>query len=357
MNEPDYTLSYEATRDAVEQLQPAATEDDRTLVWLDGAHIVAVARDVRGRIEIFVVCEPIAPSDKLVSENLQHQVWQTSTGEPLPANRLVLPGAAYFDGVAAFICAELTENGVVQDPAGAFRRSEPVIALALRRVVMSNQALVGLAGELFVIGRLVEALPERAAPVVAGWYGSAPSTRDLQLGPIGVEIKTTTGSASVHHIQGFHQIELGVSVDATPETHLFLLSVGIDWLPARANVGRSIPELVDSILKALAGADLQDAFLSRLKQYGGDAAIGYDHLSQRDSPRYARRFQARFERLYDVTDERLHLLRRQDAAGAVDVDIDSINFRVSLPDKVRGDLNPVTGMSAVVARLNQLAWE
>ena len=85
------------------------------------------------------------------------------------------------------------------------------------------------------------------ATVLGSWAGSAPSARDFQLGSVGVEVKTTQGASSVHHIEGVHQVELGHSNQGVAETALFLLSLGIGWV-ASEDEGHSLPELVDSIL-------------------------------------------------------------------------------------------------------------
>jgi len=348
------TQGYEWLRATIANLPAAGTPDDRDLVWADATHALAVARDPENRLEVFIVGDRLEALDPVVASNIVHQVWKSAVGEPLPANRLVLPAAQHFDGVAAFICCELLEHGADIDPVEAFRRSEPVIALALRRAALSNQALVGLAGELFVLAELVGCLPHRALQLVGGWCGSVPSSRDLQLGPVGVEIKTTTGGDSVHHIQGIHQIEPGVGVDDMPETHLFLLSIGVQWLHADESAGRSIPDLVEAIIGTLPDTQMAAEFLARVKQYGGDAAAGYDHTSQSTVARFRRRFRTRFERLYDLSDDRLRLVRGENVEHAAHVEIDSIAFRVRLPRKVRGDINPVHGMPAVADHLERI---
>lgn len=344
-------LSFESTREAIAAVSPASSDLDRVLVWVDVEHRLALSRDVRGRIEVFIVCEELIATSKDLRTALQHQTWTTASGDPLPANRLVLPAAKHFDGVAAFICAELTANGIGADPIAAFGRTEPAIVLALRRAALSDQALVGLAGELYVLARLIGALPSLSQSIIDGWFGSGPSTRDLQVGTVGIEIKTTSGPMSTHHIQGLHQVELGLGVAGAPETHLFLLSLGLEWLSSASSAGRTIPLLVDAVLAALPDSAAQDAFLARVKQYGGDAGIGYDHHEHRTASRYTQPFQARFERLYDLGDEALHLLRSTDVAHAVHVPQDSVSFRVQLPAQVRGDVNPVAGMPAIVEHL------
>lgn len=344
--------SYEWLREKIAHMPAALTVGARDLVWADQAKTLGVSRDQNARVEIFLVGGPLVPRDKLVAENLVHDVWSTHSGDPLPASRLVLPAASHMDGFAAFVCAELVEGGLERDRDGAFSRSEPAIAMALRRAGISNQSLVGLAGELSVLAALTGAAVDPSA-VVESWAGSVPSSRDFQLGPVGVEVKTTTGSQSEHYIQGFHQVELGKSVGGIPETHLFLLSIGIRWMTV-GTPGRSIPDLVDAVLARLPDSDDATAFLDKVKQYGGDASIGYDHALHARSARFQQPFQAMFERLYDLTDDRLQLLRSCDLEKAAHVDPDSVSFRARLPLRVRGDLNPVSGMTSAVAHLSRL---
>lgn len=355
MNEGLDAPTYEQMRDRITAATPAREHATRELIWAEPTRVVAVARDPRGRLEVFVVGDELKPTDQLVAENLQHQVWTTASGSALPASRLVLPAGEHFDGVAAFICSELVAKGVEDDHADAFRQAEPVIALALRRAALSNQALLGLAGEAYVLARLVRQLPDRTAQLVDGWFGSVPSSRDFQLAHVGVEVKTTTGAQSVHHISGMHQVELGASVDAVPETHLLILSIGVEWLPTSAESGRTIPDLVQAVCDSLGDDSARrDTFLARVKQYGGDAAIGYDHGSHRRAARYLQPFVTTFERLFDLSDDRIKLLRTEDVQQALHVEASSISYRVRLPSTVRGDRNPVVGMSAIAARLDDL---
>jgi hypothetical protein len=330
----------------------ASTGEARDLVWADGAQSLGVSRDEHGRVEIFVVGDPLVPRDNMVAENLVHNVWSTQSGGHVPASRLVLPATRHLDGFAAFVCAELVENGLERDRERAFALSEPIIAMALRRAGISNQALVGLAGELSVLAALTAAAADPAA-VVQAWAGSVPSSRDFQLGRVGVEVKTTTGSQSEHHIQGFHQLELGKSVGGVPETHLFLLSVGIRWQTVGSS-GRTIPDLVDAVIARLPEADDAKALLDKVKQYGGDASVGYDHAERSQSTRFRQPFQVVFERLYDLTDDRVELLSSSDLERVAHVDADSVSFRVRLPVRVRGESNPISGMQQICTKLRQL---
>ena len=88
-----------------------------------------------------------------------------------------------------------------------------------------------------------------------------------------------------------------------------------------------------------------------MTQYGGDAAIGYDHERDMLKTRYARRFYFRFERMYDMSDTRLQLLTSRHLAGLTHMDPGSVNFRVVLPDRVRGALNPTNGWAPLRTRV------
>jgi len=343
--------TYEWLRSEISSLKQAPDPSSRRLDWVTSDHSLAVSRDAEGRLEVFVAGKPLSATTKTVADLLEHQVWNTDEGTDLAATRVVLPRGAHFDQFGAFLCVELVEHGLEDNPQVAFSAVEPLIALALEREIVTDQTLMGLIGELALLESLLVATsPDFAPDVLRSWAGSTPTARDFQLGAIGVEVKTTQGSASVHHVQGVHQVELGHSNDGVAETALFLLSLGIGWL-TYGDQGRSLPALVDSILDRLMDVDDRLDFLARIKQYGGDAALGYDHHRDRGKARYSTRFYFRFERLYDMSDDRLKLLTSAHLAGLANVDPSSVSFRVVLNDRIRGEHNPVKGWSALTSKL------
>lgn len=356
MSDSPVERSFEWLRSEVGSLEAAPDRNTRTIVWADSAWSLAVARDHRGRLEVFVVGDELVPTVPIVRDAIEYQHWTTSTGEPLAANRFVFPNAPHFDGLAAFICAELIENGLYSDPSSAFRRTEPALALALRRASLGNEVLLGLAGELVVLQALLRAAdPGSAMSILDSWAGSVPSSRDFQLGPVGVEVKTTTGPTSYHHINGVHQIELGFPVDGVQETSVFLLSIGLRWLDGDTHGGTSVPQLVDGIMARLPDDQARDNVLAKVRQYGGDGTLGYDHIEQHHLPRFKRPFEVRFERLYDMTDDAIRVLRSSNLEGLDHVRQDSVTFQVTLPRQVRGDRNPTTGLSRIVEKVLGLA--
>ena len=220
----------------------------------------------------------------------------------------MLPRGEHFDQVGAVLCVELIKSGLTEDAQGAFSAVEPLIALALARELAADTTIMGLFGETLLLQNLLLASPPPLAnDLVHSWAGSAPSARDFEVNNVGIEVKTTQGAASVHHVEGVHQVELGHSNTGGLETDLFLLSLGLVVVD-RLEDGLSLPELVDAVLAHLPDPEVRSDLLARIKQYGGDAAIGYDHVRDRAKPRYSTRYFLLFERLYDLTDERLRLL-------------------------------------------------
>ncbi|GAB4083455.1 hypothetical protein GCM10028784_00850 [Myceligenerans cantabricum] len=345
----DRAEPFEWLRAEIDQHPRASTPEDRDLIWADTAHTVAVSRDDKGTIEIFLVGDPIVPATRALQDVLEHQTWTIKGGGALAANRMALPESSNLPGVAAFICAELLANGFGRERQPAFTRTEPVIVALFAQQQLGNEVLTGLVGELILLDELTR---QAAAPdeVVACWFGSVPSSRDVQLGEVGIEVKATTGATASHLIQGFHQIELGHPVTGVPETALYLLSIGVRWLPFPAKGGTSLPALVDAIAGRL-NASVREQFIARLRQYGGDVGIGYDHTNDRERPRYARRLMGVFERLYDMRDERIRVLHSSDVGGLPHIEPESVTFRIALPAQVNGDLNPTVDLTQAARKM------
>lgn len=359
--------SYEQQLKLVTQLQRSPSATDRTIAWSEGNGPLGVARSPEGRIEIFIAGPMLKPRSKIVQENLEHQTWYRDGEQPpLLANRLLLPAAGHFDQVAAFLCTELLRNGVVADASRAFGLTEPVIELAIQRLRIADETILGLTGELLLLEALVRSAPDKEVEaVLRAWKGYRETARDFQLGVAGVEVKTTTGSTSSHQVQGVHQVEPGHGVDGAPESALLLVSIGIQWVgdsDATMNA-TSLPVLVDAIIERAEqalhpGADPVIAqLLARIAEYGSATEIGYDHETMGDALAFRRSLRAAFVRCYDMADERISVLRGDDVRARPNVETDSVRYRINLPDQVRGDLNPVVGLNDSAKRILELAGE
>ena len=349
------SASYEDIHALVRGLRPAASDGERDVRWITDTGVVGLARARDGKIEVFLQGARLTPVSTEIREAIEHQFWfRRSKETELEANRILLPAVGFYDQVAAFICTELLRNGADDDLFAAFRKTEPIIELAIKRLRLSDQALLGLAGELLLLDALcARADDEQVGVLVVGWHGWRESRRDFALGKVGVEVKTTTRATSSHRVQGLHQVEPmdGASADDTEE-RLLLVSIGVHW-----NEGGSsfrIPLLVDSIVRRLDDAgrsDLVDILLAHVREYGGGSEGGYDHATMAGDLRFRRGFVPQFVRAYDMSDPAIKVLRSDVLAPYSHVPTDSVTFAVDLPNRASGNVNPKSGLHATAAEI------
>jgi hypothetical protein len=343
--------SYEDARELIASVPRAAYAGIRDVKWMTDAHVVGVARDTEGHVEVFLRGTELCPSSVIVRDALEFRVVHREGQPSFDANRLQLPALGHFDQVAAFICTELLRGGADTSLPHAFRRVEPIIELAIERLTLSNQAIIGLAGELLLIDALCRRAPDsQVADIISGWDGWKRSSRDLTVGTTGIEVKTTTGATSSHLVEGVHQIELDDgSGGGTPEDRLVLVSIGLERAVDGGNAF-TIPQLIDRILARMSAAGIADSdvekFLFRVAEYGVSFGGGYDHHTQPSDVAYSTAFYTSFFRAYDMSDADIEVLRRQDVAAHSHVDIGSVRFRVDLPVAVSAG-NPINGANQV----------
>ena len=333
--------TFEDLRGELAQAPSAQVSDERKVVWVGTDQKLAYARNDKSELELFLIGQELNARERIVKERLLFDDWERTGGSALPANRLWFPAGDHYDAIAATVLIELVENGYEHDPDSAFARTEPLIALVLGRAKSENAALTGLAGELLTLAALIHASGAPAEATLDSWQGWGRSSRDFQLGPMGVEVKTTTTSASRHHIQGWYQVECGVAANGTVETALYLLSVGIQWL-ADDSRGTTIETLTQDVL-AILPAHRRQGFIDCVRSYGG-LKLEIDGEGKAGQPSLRRPFISTFERLYDLQDERIQVPRSADFAAFSDLVSDSVSFEIELPERVRGDRNPISGL-------------
>lgn len=343
--------NYEHVLEVIASVPPAADAGIRDVKWMTDAHVVGVARDTDGRVEVFLRGTELRPHSAIVRDAIEFRVVHRDAQPSFDANRLQLPALGHFDQVAAFICTELLRGDADASLPRAFMQSEPIIELAIERLALSSQAILGLAGELLLIDALCRrAQDAQVADIIAGWDGWKRSSRDLTLGATGIEVKTTTGPTSSHLVEGLHQVELDYgNGGGTPEDHLILVSIGLEPHAEGGNAF-TIPQLVDRILARMLASGLGDSkaekFQFHVAEYCENFGGGYDHHVHASDDAYATRFVTSFFRAYDMSDTNIEVLRRQDIAARPHVDIGSVRFRVDLPVAVSAD-NPITGANQV----------
>jgi hypothetical protein len=349
--------SYEAVLNQINVVPAGTIGDDRAITWLTDAKVVGISRNSRGQLELFLAGDELRPRTGTVKTAMRYHSWHRDTLPPLNANRIFLPALGHFDQVGAFIAAELLREKADANLERAFAVTEPLIELAIKRMEISENAILGLVGELL----LLDALCRRAAdpqvgPLVQAWDGWRRSARDFTWEGTGVEIKTTTRTTSSHAIHGVHQIEpTPASDDTTGEARLLLVSIGL--FQANLNApALSIPSLVESILgrlKATGASGLVDEFLTRVSVYGAESGIGYEHATMVNEAPFTTTFSVTFVRGYDMADPAVEVLRRDDVITHQHVDAQSVTFRVELPATISLD-NPIVGARRVAEAILSL---
>ncbi len=364
------TPSYEDILAKLLELEPAPSHLARNVEWLTSAEVVGISRTLGGRIEVFLAGDQLVPRRRVVRRAVDFQSWDRSTANAsIFANRILLPAAGHFDQVAAFLCAELLRNGVDQDLALGFMKTEPLIEIAVTKLRLTDQALLGLIGELILLDALLRSSPgDNVRDVLGSWRGWRESARDFSWNSLGIEVKTTSRKVSSHQVEGVHQVErIDHAEGGGEEGALFLVSIGVQWLTDvnDGDLSYSLPEIVESIVERVREAlshleqteALADVFLDHVAQYGNDLDVGYDHRTMADSSVFARRFTVLFSRCYDMSDPAIEVLRSEDLIPFSHVDAESVRFRVVLPPRVRGDVNPIVGLHASADRLIAIAQE
>ena len=338
--------SYEEVLDKINAVPAGITGEDRTITWLTDAQVVGLARNNRGHLELFLAGDQLKPRTSTVKSAIHYHSWHRDTQPPLSANRILLPALGHFDQVGAFISAELLREKADANLERAFAVTEPLIELAIQRLEISENAILGLVGELLLLDALCRRVDDVfAGSLVQAWDGWRRSARDLTWQGTGVEIKTTTRTTSSHAVHGVHQIEPAPANDDAPgETRLLLVSIGLHQ--ADPNVpALSIRSLVDSIVERLiatGASGLVDEFLTRVAMYGSESGIGYEHATMANEAPFTTPFTVTFVRGYDMADPAVEVLRRDDVVAHQHVDAQSLTFRVDLPATINFD-NPVAG--------------
>ena len=348
-------ISYEKILEKVVGLKRSLNDQSREVTWLANTQVLGVSRNQLGQIEIFLAGEMLHASTQIVRENLEHENWYRNDSDQFEANRLLFPAPLHFNSVAAFVCVELLRADVITNVDRAFKKTEPLIALTLERLLIADSFLMGLCGELLLLKEMLQiSRIEDRKQIVESWFGFTQSSRDFQISTLGVEIKTTSGSSSSHHVSGVHQCEVGHGVNGQIEDDLILVSIGVNESEEDSDYTFTLPQLVDDIADMIRASDHSNPanavaeFLSKVAAYGVDGELGYEHETMRSRERFQRKYSLKFCRGYDLTDPGVQILSTDDVRSRPNVELDSLRFRINLPVTVTGDLNPAVGISNTV---------
>ncbi|MGA7087941.1 MAG: PD-(D/E)XK motif protein [Candidatus Dormiibacterota bacterium] len=145
---------------------------------------------------------------------------------------------------------------------------------------LSSERQLGLAGEVWLLARLVESVGSEG---LRCWTGPLGEPHDFRLPGAEIEVKVTLSPARSHIINGEHQLM------PSPGHQLWLLSLQLE--PA-GGAGLSLPELIDQLRERLHGGvvaseDLNQA-LERVGYSQEDRRLYPDRWQFRTNPRLVR---------------------------------------------------------------------
>jgi hypothetical protein len=233
--------------------------------------------------------------------------------------------------------------------------------MALERSRLQGEELVGLIGELLLMRALIETTPVNPWKIIDSWHGFERSSRDFQIGTVGVEVKTTRGTTSTHRVQGVHQVEIGHAVGGSFESAFYLVSIGIEAVDQEEPQENTwtLPQMVENLLCCIEGSDLleqesrslREKLLESIRKYGSTHGFGYDHLEMKHQIIFGSRWRTAFVRGFDMTDLAIAVPRSDDLTPFSMIDPSSLEFTVVLPAQVRGDTNPINGLTQTAIEL------
>lgn len=150
-------MNFEELFAITNSTERSTTGGVRHVKWCGKNKILGIARQPDGGFEIFLRGEQLYPESSLVKRHLLYDVWEQKDDERFAASRIALPSDPHYQPVTAFIAEELFRCGLSDEPSlpGAFRLSEPIIEMSLRRNSLPENVIVGLIGELFLLKTLL----------------------------------------------------------------------------------------------------------------------------------------------------------------------------------------------------------
>jgi len=179
--------------------------------------------------------------------------------------------------------------------------------------LLTPERQLGLAGELWLLGRLATRLGPAAA--LAAWTGPTNAAHDFRFGDFEIEVKSTSGEHRVHVISSDSQLVASVGCK------LYLLS--LQFALAGAEAGASLASRVSAIREQLKEVALIHAFDAALSGgYGLDMAeLGmYSLTIKLRTPPYLVPIDTHFPRVVPV----------DPAGGETAARISDVHFRVDV---------------------------
>lgn len=238
--------------------------------------------------------------------------WLALTRKPFGGAELFAAMACDVAGTLDVAAAEgLTELKVMRAFLGRVRAWQEFMRKGSR--TLSAEAEIGLAGELAVLGSIIEAgVAEHAA--VEAWLGPLDGLQDFWLGTGAIEVKTTVSAAGfTARIMSLEQL------DDSQRQPLFIAAARMRQVPS----GRTLPE-------AVAAARAQVEADPEARRWLAEKLIAAGYFDGH-ADEYERKLELAAVRVIEVGEEFPRLVR-----GNVPVGVAQASYEIDL-DQVRGN--------------------
>ena len=331
--------------------------------WLDEGTL-GVSRSTRGALQIFVRESEIRIVNRF-SNFVRRGLWKSTMDGTefwawkIDAETTELPVLAV---IALTLCLIRAESPI------EFDKSLEVLLKAIQADKSSqigsdvvegeedNRGIaLGLLGELFVLRTMLSLIsPSDGERLIDSWIGSERSSRDFELGSIGIEVKTTRKNISEHFLSGVRQIEPGHLRSGAFEKQAFLMSLGLSRTEDPNSNSFSIDSLIFDIEGILAKREESEddtdlvinKFRSKLDAYFGEFG--------REIKLNTEGFHLMFIRMYDMENSNLRVLRSDSLLKFSMVLPETVRFAVRLPLELGGDRATPSGRLEVSRFLGEV---
>ena len=283
-------------------------------------------------------------------KHVKHESWEVSgTEQRLEATRLMLPEGADYRAVACLIVMEFCGRLDRQPDSSAEKvlaGIQDLILLFLRGQELSRAERIGLYGELYLVDKvlaeflLVDKDLSDTDDLTFFWQGDRPGKRDIRLGGLTIEVKTTTKLERIHHFHGFRQLE-----PTANDEELLVASLVVNPL---AEHGKTILDLIRTIenkIDQIANnpESSLEHFRKRIDAYGtigktiGKSITGTE-IDNKDRALLQMKFDHRQPPLlYRIGDQNLKILRREHLQTRfIHMEEEGFECRIKLPDPIQG---------------------
>lgn len=222
----------------------------------DGPSIDILVSELGAELSMWIPCTtPMTPPPSPLVE-IDISLITTPTGQKIEIKTRL---ASLFQEIYSFFVSISDKIQLNQaDPFAAVHETlDGWRELLKTRAILSEEAQLGLRGELHILRMLTTIIGDQA---LAAWTGPQKQPHDFRIGAVELEAKATTGVTHTHIINGLRQLE------PSPGHRLYVYSMR--FAPAGAKAGTTLSEDIEAT-RAELGSAARIRFDAIIKEHFG----------------------------------------------------------------------------------------